>query len=324
MLNFLKKRIWGSAHTATAHFTLPSVLFEVAPGFLAGAGIEGSRRKGRKVRAVALEALKAQTLDPHLSRANIADSEDFARAAASLISAVGNGDGRWGLVLPDGSMRVAILSFESLPEDAEAAEALIRWRMKDKLPFNAEEARATFQVLRDEPGQIEILAVAMRTSVIAEYEAPFASLNGGAALIVPASVALLPLLPDQGAGVQLLIHACGNWLTVVVVAGSRPCAWRTRELDPRDTAHFSHEVASEAARVLASASDQAPVELGRVWLCARPPSEKELASAIAAALGHDVTPMRPPSELGSLLAADGRSVFEQFGATVAGLVANAS
>jgi hypothetical protein len=322
MLKFIKKRFLSSAHGGTARFTLPSVVYEIAPGFVAGVSFEGSRRHARKVRQVSLEAIQAQTLDPHLSHANVIDGADFKRATSGLISSVGNGGGRYGLVLPDGAVRVAVLSFETLPDDAEEAESLIRWRMKDKLPYNAEEARATFQVLNEEAGHIEILAIAMRAAVIAEYEAAFASLNGGASLILPATVALLPLLPETEPRGQLLLHVCGNWLTAVVVAGSKPCVWRTRELDPRDAVHLNQEVASEAVRVLASARDRLQADLGRAWLCARPPAEKDLAAAVSAAVNHEVEILRPNSELGSQLSADDRSVFELFGATMAGLVAN--
>ena len=324
MLKSIARRILGGGHHATAQFTLPPVVFEIAPGFVSGVSIEGSKRKGRKVRKIALQSLSPASLDPHLSRPNICKAEEFGRAAADLISAVGNGDGRFGLILPDGAMRVALLSFESLPEDPVAAEALIRWRMKDKLPFNAEEARATYQVLSDTPGRIEVLALAMRASVIAEYESAFSAINGGATLILPATVALLPLLPEGLSGVQVLVHVCGNWLTVAVISGSIPCAWRTRELDPLDIGNYDREVASEAARVVASARDRTQTELGRIWLCARPPAEKNLAEAISDTMGRDVTVVRPQPELASLLGADDRSRFEQFGAPIAGLVANAT
>jgi len=259
-----------------------------------------------------------------LSRANITNTEEFSRVTSSLIPAVGNADGRFGLVLPDGAMRVALLSFEDLPHNSDAAEALIRWRMKDKLPFNVEEARATYQVLSQAPGRIEILALAMRASVIAEYEAAFSSLNGGAALIVPATVALLPLLPEAGSSAQMLIHVCDQWLTIVVIADGVPCAWRTRELDPADLPNYEREIATEAARVLASTREQVHSDLSRVWFCARPAAESKLTAMISETLDRDVTPLRPPAELVSMLTPADRSIFEQFGTTIAGLMANAT
>ena len=323
MLESLTRRWTSGPHGGTTQFTLPPVLYEVAPGFVAGVRLEGSRRQGRRVRQLAFEPIPAQTLDPHLSHANIAEPEEMKRAATRLITTVGNGGGRYGLILPDGAVRVALLTFESLPDASHEAETLIRWRMKDKLPFPPDEARATFQVVGKDPGHLEILAVAMRNSVIAEYEAAFASTNGGAALILPATIALLPLLPETDLRGQLLIHVCGHWLTAVVVAGSRPCVWRTRELDPRDAENQNQEIASEAVRVLASARDRLHADLGRVWLLARPAAGAELAAAIAADLEREVELIKPGHELGALLTAGERPAFEQFGATVAGLVANA-
>jgi hypothetical protein len=122
----------------------------------------------------------------------------------------------------------------------------------------------------------------------------------------------------------VLIHVCGNWLTVVVISGSIPCVWRTRELDPLDIANYDREIASEAARVLASARDRTQAEVGGVWLCARPPAKNDLAAAIASAMDRDVTLIRPQPELASALGQDDRSRFEQFGAPIAGLVANVS
>ncbi len=322
MLEFITKWLPRTAHAGTTRFALPPLIYEVAPGFVAGVRLEGSGRQTRKVRQIVIAPIKSQTLDPHPSHANIADAEDMMRATGSLISTVGNGGGGYGLVLPDGAARVAILTFEDLPDEAREAEALIRWRMRDRLPYNPEEARASFQVLNKEPGQIEVFAVAVRGSVIAEYESVFAGSNGPAALVLPATVALLPLLPETDSRGQLLMHVCSNWLTAAVVAGSRVCVWRTRELDPANADNQCGEVASEAVRVLASARDRLQADLSRAWLVVRPPGGREMASTVAAAVDHEIEIVAPKTQLGALLSADERSTFEQFGATVAGLMAN--
>src|SRR5208282_1943209 len=93
-----------------------------------------------------------------------------------------------------------------------------------------EEARLTFQVVGNQPGALEVLGVAARGSVLAEYEAAMERLNGGPVLVLPASVALLPLLPEDDSG-QLLLHLCPGSLTAVVVASNRVRYWRTRPLE---------------------------------------------------------------------------------------------
>jgi hypothetical protein len=323
MLDSITKRLMAVTQAGAARFTLPPVIYEIAPGFVAGYRLEGSGRQARKIRSFRLAVLQAQTLGPHLSHANVANAADLQSVAEGLLAAVGNGGGRYGLVLPDGAVRIAILDFETLPGDPQEAEALIRWKMKDKLPYNPEEARTSFQVLAQEAGHLEVLAIAVRAAVLAEYEAAWAAADGGPALILPATVALLPLLPDAGGGGQLLLHVCSNWVTVVAVAGSRPCVWRTRELDAAAPETHAREAASEAVRVLASARDRLQADLSRAWLCARPSAGREMVAAIASAVGRQVELLTPGAELSALLSPDSRETFAQFGAPIAGLVANA-
>jgi hypothetical protein len=323
MFEAMTRRVMAVTHGGVARFTLPPVIYEIAPDFVAGYCLEGSGRQARKVRSLRLAALQAQTLGPHLSHANVANAADLQSAAEGLVGTVGNGGGRYGLVLPDGAVRVAILTFETLPGDPQEADALIRWKMKDKLPYSPEEARTSFQVLAQEVGHLEVLAVAVRATVLAEYEAAWTAANGGPALILPATVALLPLLPDAGGGGQLLLHVCSNWVTAVAIAGSRPCVWRTRELDATAPETHARDAASEAVRVLASARDRMQADLSRAWLCARPTAGPEMVAAISSAVGRQVELVKPGVELSVLLSPDSRETFMQFGAPIAGLVANA-
>jgi hypothetical protein len=323
MWDVIKKRILGARGHGMARFTLPAVVFEIEPGFVSGARLEGSARQGRRVGCMGVQELAPHSLVPHPSRPNVANQEEIRRAIQEVAGAVGNGTSRVGLVVPDGAVRVAVLSFETLPDDPKDAEALVRWRMKERLPYAPEEARVSFQVLSREPGQVEVLAVAARNSVLFEYEAALEPIDGGPVLTLPATLALLPLLPEGETGGQLLLHVHSHYVTAVVVAGSRPRLWRTRELDLATGEDPAKAVACEAARILASARDHLKTDLERAWLCARPALSPETVSAVAGAISRDVEVLTPRPDLGAALPSEERTLFEQFGATVAGLLANA-
>ena len=323
MWDVIKKRILGARGHGMARFTLPAAVFEIEPGFVSGARLEGSARQGRRVGCMGVQALAPHSLVPHPSRPNVANQEEIRRAIQEVAGVVGNGSSRVGLVVPDGAVRVAVLSFETLPDDLKDAEALVRWRMKERLPYAPEEARVSFQILSREPGQVEVLAVTARNSVLFEYEAALEPINGGPVLILPATLALLPLLPEGETGGHLLLHVHSHYVTAVVVAGSRPCLWRTRELDPATGEDPAKAVASEAARILASARDHLKIDLEQAWLCARPSASPETVSAVAGAISHEVEVLTPRPDLGAALPSEERTLFEQFGATVAGLLANA-
>jgi hypothetical protein len=305
-----------------ARFTLPTLVFEIAPGFVAGARLEGSGHQARRVRRMGVQQLEPHSLEPHPGRPNVANQEEVRRAIREVAAVTGNGTGRFGLVVPDGAVRVAVLLFETLPEDAREAEALVRWRMRDKLPFAPEEARVSYQVLWRAPGHVEVLAAAARSSVLSEYEAALEPINGGPALTLPATLALLPLLPDRAAGGHLLLHVCSRWVTAVLMVKARPCFWRTRELDTAVAEDPAKAVASEAARVLASARDHLETKLEQAWLCVRPPTTSELVSAVADAISHEVELLTPRPGLDAALSSGERRLFEYFGAPVAGLVSN--
>lgn len=313
-----KKRLGLELPVRSAHFLLPTVALELEPGFVAGARLDDA---SRQVQRVAVQELQVGALAPSPNKPNIADDAAMRRTIVEVAELVSNGGGRLGLLIPDLSVRVALLQFETLPEGRREAESLVRWRMREFLPFAPEEARISYQVLMKEPSSLEVLALAVRGSVLAEYEAALEGINGGAALVLPASVALLPLLPEDAAG-QLLLHLCPGALTAVVVTLNRVRYWRTRPLDAGAGTDSREEVAREAARVLATCQDHLNVPVQNVWFCARPPATVEMKDALAKTLGRELRPLAGSFAQATALPAGEREAFQHFGMPFAGLLAN--
>lgn len=310
-----------SGSRGTGSFTLPTAVVEVEPDFVAAARLERSRRGGRAVRRVVVRSLEPSTLAAHPSRPNVVNADVLRRAVGEILASVGNGSGQIGMILPDRAVRAGSLSFETLPDDQHEAAALVRWRMRANLPFPPDEARISFQIVSRQPGHAEVFAIAARGSVLAEYEAVLEPMNGGPVLTLPATATLLPLLPESESA-QLLIHACSGWVTTVVVAGKQVCSWRTRDLGETASESWSQEVTAETSRAVASIRDRLQVGIGRAWLCTRPPADGELIPHLGRELGCDIETIVPPRDLAGTLSAEERSLYEHFGAPVAGLVVN--
>jgi len=317
--NTWKKRLGLGGQTPTGHFVAPTFALDLEPGFVAAARLSPSKRQ---VQSVGVQALPTGALAPSANKSNATDIAAVRRAITQVSERVGNGGGRVGLLIPDVAARVSLLQFETLPDDLREAETLVLWRMREYLPYAPEEARLTFQVVGKQPGSVEILGVAVRSSVLAEYESVMQGINGGPALVLPASVALLPLLPEEAGG-QLLLHLCPGALTAVVVASNCLRYWRTRPLEV-EVVNSLEEVAREASRVLATCQDNLGVQVQNVWYCARPPAPAEVKEALAKALGRELRPLPasfvPPAGLPS----GQREAFDHFGMPFAGLVANLS
>jgi hypothetical protein len=313
----LKARLWPRQGQRTGSFLLPSVVLDMQPGFVVGARLD---RSSRQVRRVAVRELEAGALDPLPSRPNLAKQEVVRRAIREVLQAVGNGSGRLGILLPDPSVRVAILRFETLPEHREEAEALVRWKMGGILPFPAEEARVSYQLLAKGEQSVELLAMALRNSVMAEYEAAFETVSSSPVLVLPATVALLPLVPSGSQGSQILVHVCSGSVTTVVV-GDGISFWRNRLLDAH-TAAGNGEVVREIARVVATCRDHLKSEIADLWICVRPPATRSLDKEIGEATGRQVQFLTGPASHATSLPPAEKRILEGFGMTFAGLLEN--
>jgi len=314
----LKAKLLPRRGERTGSFVLPSVVLDLQPGFVAGARLD---RSSGQVRRVAVRQLEAGALEPLPSRPNLVKQEVVRRAIREVLETVGNGSGRLGILLPDPSVRVAVLRFETLPNHREEAEALVRWKMGGILPFPPEEARVSYQRLSKGDQSVDLLAMALRNSVVAEYEAAFETLSSGPALVLPATAALLPLLPAASQGSQVLVHVCSGSVTTVVAAGGGISFWRNRLLEAR-TPEGDGEVVREIARVVATCRDHLKIEIEDLWIYARPPATCSLDKEIGEATGRHVQFLTSPVSQAETLPPAEKKILEGYGMTFAGLLEN--
>jgi hypothetical protein len=296
------------------------LVLDLQPGFVAGARLD---RSSRQVRRVAVRQLEAGALEPLPSRPNLAKPEGVRRAIREVLEAIGNGSSRLGILLPDPTVRVAILRFETLPRRREEADALVRWKMGGILPFPPEEARVSYQLLSKGDQPVELLAMALRNSVVAEYEAAFETVNGGPALVLPATAALLPLLPAGNQGSQVLVHVCSGSITTVVMVRDSVSFWRNRLLEGQ-AEEGEGEVAREIARVVATCRDHLRSEIEDLWIYARPPASRSLDKEIGEATDRRVRLLTSSASHAVTLPPAEKKILEGFGMTFAGLLENRS
>lgn len=323
------RELWHRATwTGTATFTLPPVLFEIQPDFLVGARLTGRAEAGAQLRfaRVAVQPIEPGMLSASPAGPVVADATGLAAALEQTASAIGNGQARVGLLVPDLIVRVGVFPFDALPSNRREAATLMGWRMRENLPFPPEEARIAHQSTwppstAAEPQQ-EVTMVAVRSSVAAEFEGLVEAVNRSSDLMVPATMALLPLLSAEREGGQLLVHVYSSSATYAVVEGQRLRFWRSRDFGGLDLEEMFTQVAAEAARVVASTEDRLRLPLACLWFCARPPATPQWADQLSQALGREIQQLEPRSDLGEALAGEDRSVFMRYGATLAGLVVN--
>ena len=300
---------------------LPATVFEIQSGFVMGARLSRTRRK---VNRLAVREFNPEALGTVSCLSNVSKPEELNEAVRAVEAALGGGKGPLALLVPDPVVRISILEFETLPSDAKDRENLIRWKMKPLLPFASEEARLSFEVSHQEPGRIEVMAMAARNSVLAEYESAVEALSGEVSLVLPVTFALLPLLSENTEEGELLLHVCPGGLTAVMVGGGRIRLWRSQAVQWTSPEECLNVVSQEAARVLAGAQDHLGLEIGRVSLCVRPPVPEEWVAELGRAIARQLQVLIAEAAGAAGISADESELLRYFGVPFAGLLANAS
>jgi hypothetical protein len=296
---------------------LPLTILEVQPGFILAASLSSARRPC--VRRIGVAGLDAGIVTPSPLQLNIAETEVLASKLREAAKAVRARKGDAALLLPDAVVRVSVLAFETLPAKEKEREALIGWRIKDTLGFPPEQASLSYQVMAKGSGNVEVLVAAVKTEILEQYEK---ILSDGVVLALPATMALLPLLPEDGAGAQLLVHRCAGWITNAVVTGHRLRFWRSRPVASNGINSGAADILSEVARAKASVRDRLGVEISRGWYCGRAVDESDFAEQIGRELGVPVERLPWDSGIEGALSDEERALLGSFGAPIAGLIAN--
>jgi hypothetical protein len=189
------------------------------------------------------------------------------------------------------------------------------------LSFPPEEARVSYQVLSKTNQCVDLLAMAVRNSVVAEYEAAFDTVSAGPSLVLPATAALLPLLPNGSQGGQVLVHVCSGSVTTVVLVGDGIGFWRNRLLE-RHAPEGDGEVVREIARVVATCRDHLKSEIEELWIYVRPPASRSLNKEIGEVTGRRVQLLASSASHAATLPPAEKKILEGFGMTFAGLLEN--
>ena len=74
------------------------------------------------------------------------------------------------LMVPDAAVRVLLLDFDALPAKPAEALPVVRFRLKKLLPFDADDAAVSYQVMSASKDLLHVLAVAMPRELLADYE----------------------------------------------------------------------------------------------------------------------------------------------------------
>lgn len=107
-------------------------------------------------------------VSPSFLKPNVADEEGFKGLIKDLFRRTGVRAREIFLLIPDLSLKFRFLEFQEVSGNREEIKELAKWRIRELLPFPAEEAVLDYQEIPD--GSRRLLCLIGRRDVIAQYE----------------------------------------------------------------------------------------------------------------------------------------------------------
>ena len=157
------------------------------------------------------------------------------------------------LIVPDTSVRVFVLDFDSLPAKAIETVPVLRFRLRKMVPFDVEHAAVSYQMLVQEQGNVKVLATVMPGPALAEYEAVVRAAGYEPGAVLPSSLAALAALDSLEP--ILAANLTAQALTTSITSGQNLLLFRTVEL-PEDPVPRLYEVQRSIAVAAAYYEDK--------------------------------------------------------------------
>ncbi len=201
--------------------------------FVDGVVAGRSPEPGLPLAAVAKAELPESAIMPGLRPGNVADRVAVIAAVRRALEQVGarsnarNAD--LTLIIPDAAVRVLLLDFDALPSKLSEALPIVRFRLKKLIPFEADDAMVSFQVMSSSRTIIRVLAVAIPRDVLGEYESVAREAGFEPGAVLPSTLAALAAV-EEGEGATLLVNAHAQGFTTAIVRAGIVMLHRTIEL----------------------------------------------------------------------------------------------
>ena len=213
------------------------------------------------------------------------------------------------LAIPDYATRMAILDFEQFPGNETEAMALLRFRLRKSVPFHIEEAQVSYAVQLTEPQRTEVLAVAIARPILEEYERMLVEAGYRVGLVMPSTIAAIPLCKSEQKGITLFAKSTGSTLAMLLLEGGRVRLVRSLDLT-------SDEDGPKPAlqQTLAFAEDQLGQPVLRIVLAGFGEETNDLGQRIERDFGIHCEPLRSRFGVASRENAGVLGMLERFAA----------
>jgi type IV pilus assembly protein PilM len=209
----------------------PRLACEITPGGVLAARPGPVTEAGQAQDVVTQFApLRMGVLVPGLKTPAMTDRAAISSAIGQALEPIAERAKKVTVIVPDASVRVLLLDFDTLPAKTADVLPILRFRLRKLVHFEVDDAAISWQVLPkdgDETGVRTVVAV-MPAPVRAEYEDAVREAGYEPGAVLSSSLAALAAVP--GDDPALLVNRNANCITTAIARGSQLLLFRTIDL----------------------------------------------------------------------------------------------
>jgi type IV pilus assembly protein PilM len=208
----------------------PRLACEITPE-----GVIAARQQTPEQTAMSFASLQTGVVQPGLAVPNFSDQPRVVAALRQALDEVAAREKQLTLVVPDATVRVLTLDFDTLPAKPQEALPIVRFRLRKLMPFEVDEAAVSYQVMRQKQEQTQVLVTVMPGAVREEYEGVVREAEYEPGVVLPSTLAALAALTASDPA--LVMNRSRLWLTMAIASGDELLLHRTLELPANDDLH---------------------------------------------------------------------------------------
>jgi len=246
-----------------------------------------------------LDACAARELAPGSVVPDLAENNLRQRDAvrAGIEAALGGIAGRSKdviAIVPDASVRVVLVEFDSLPSDQDEALGVVRFRLKKSLPFDVDKAKVSFHAQKFSDGVRVVAAVALAT-VVEDYETAFREAGFNPGIVLPSMLAALG--SAEGKRPTLVIKVDARTTSIAILNEDQLQLFRTLE-NSRGVTITGEQLAEEVYPSVVFFQDTYHLNIEKIYVAGLPESGGA-APALRAQTGAEVQELVAASQIGA-------------------------
>lgn len=274
----------------TSNIAKPKLACEIAADRVLAGRLNG----GKALESCATRELAPGVVVPDLVENNLRQREAVSAGIESALNSVGVRSHDVIAIIPDASVRVMMVDFDTLPSDQEEALGVVRFRLKKSLPFDVEKAKVSFhaQKVKDE---VKVVAAVALASVIDDYEGAFRAAGFSPGIVLPSMLAALGAA--DGKRPTLVVKVDAQTTSIAILNEDQLQLFRTLE-NSRGVTITGEQLAEEVYPSIVFFQDTYHLNIERIYLAGL----ADAASAAGALLSQtdaEVEELVDPSRLGA-------------------------